>query len=158
MHPACNRLRCCNRKARSLGASAARAAVGIFQLQKAISSASICQSQHSAPNMTGGRFHRTTEAIPRRPWKSKSPFASGPMKISIKRGTRGGRGTTRYFLHSFPSCGPPVIQSYWSPKHVIATYVCGINPQQSFDCLLGTKKAWEWQCSSERSREQFRTV
>ena len=23
---------------------------------------------------------------------------------------------------------------------------------------LGTKKAWEWQCSSERSREQFRTI
>ena len=23
---------------------------------------------------------------------------------------------------------------------------------------LGTKKAWEWQCSSERSHEQFRTI
>ena len=44
----------------------------------------------SAPNnMTGRRFHRTTEAIPRRPWKSKSPFAFRPMQISIKRWTRG---------------------------------------------------------------------
>ena len=24
--------------------------------------------------------------------------------------------------------------------------------------LLGSRKAWEWQCSSERSRKQFRTI
>ena len=41
--------------------------------------------------MTRRRFHRTTEAIPRRPWKSKSPFASRPMKINTKEGTRGVR-------------------------------------------------------------------
>ena len=29
--------------------------------------------QKSKPNMTRRRFHRTTEAIPRRPWKAKSP-------------------------------------------------------------------------------------
>ena len=65
----------------------------------------------SSPNMTGRRFHRATEVIPRRPWKSKSPFASKPIKTS-KNNTRtqgwGARGTTRYFLHSFPSCSPPV--------------------------------------------------
>ena len=32
---------------------------------------------------------RTTEAIPRRPWKAKSPFASRPIKTSIRKGTRG---------------------------------------------------------------------
>ena len=64
------------------------------------------------------RFHRTTEVIPRRPWKSKSPFVSRPIKISIKqRGRKGcARGTTRYFLHSFPSFGPLVVQSYRSPR------------------------------------------
>ena len=39
--------------------------------------------------MTGRGFHCTTEAIPRRPWKAKTSFASGPVKISIKKGTRG---------------------------------------------------------------------
>ena len=36
----------------------------------------------STPNMTGRGFHCTTEVIPRRPSKSKSPFASRPIKIS----------------------------------------------------------------------------
>ena len=46
-------------------------------------------------NMTGRRFHRTgelirtAEAIPRRPWESTSPFASRPMKTSLKKGTQG---------------------------------------------------------------------
>ena len=44
--------------------------------------------------MTARRFHRTTEAIPRRPWKAKSPFAVIPIKISIEKVTRGVR--TRY--------------------------------------------------------------
>ena len=44
--------------------------------------------------MTGRRFHHTTEVIPSRPWKAKSPFASRPMKISIKKGMWGVR--TRY--------------------------------------------------------------
>ena len=43
----------------------------------------------STPNMTGRGFHRTTEAIPRRPWKAKRFFVSGPIKTSIKKGTRG---------------------------------------------------------------------
>ena len=69
-----------------------------------------------APNMTGRRFHCTTEVIPCRPWKSKSPFASRPIKISIKRGTRGVRVRyDAYFPHSFLSYGPPVVQSYWFP-------------------------------------------
>ena len=66
--------------------------------------------------MTGRRFHRTTEAIPRRPWKSKSPFASRPMKININRATRGGarevqRGTSSI---CFRRTVPPVVQSCWS--------------------------------------------
>ena len=43
----------------------------------------------STPNMTGRGFHRTTEAIPRRPWKAKRFFVSRPIKTSIKKGTRG---------------------------------------------------------------------
>ena len=67
----------------------------------------------SAPDMTGRRFHRTTPAIPRRPWKSKSPFASRPLKTSIKKGTRGVR--TRYdtvlppFISDVRFPGRPVI-------------------------------------------------
>ena len=63
--------------------------------------------------MTGRRFHRTTEAIPRRPWKAKSPFASKPTKISINWGTQGVR--TRYgtvllpFIPIVRSPGRPVI-------------------------------------------------
>ena len=59
--------------------------------------------RYSTSNMTGRRFHRTTEAIPRCPWKSKSPFASRPMKISIQRGREG--------------CAVPVVQSYRSPRY-----------------------------------------
>ena len=64
----------------------------------------------STPNMTGRRFHRTTEAIPRRPWKAKSPFASRPMKINIKEGTQGVRARYDAVLPPFisfvrsPSC------------------------------------------------------
>ena len=69
--------------------------------------------------MAGRRFHRTTEVIPRRPWKSKSPFASKPamLKWAKSQGPYGcARGAMRYFLHSFPLYGPPVIQSYRPPK------------------------------------------
>ena len=61
------------------------------------------------------------EAIPRRPWKSKNPFASRPMKISIERATQGVRA--RYdavlppFIPVVRSPGRPVIlvpDSYWS--------------------------------------------
>ena len=72
----------------------------------------------SGPNMTRRGFHRTTEVIPRRPWKSKSPFASKPIIKSENTGTQAGcaRGTTRYFFQSFPLCGPPVVQSLrWPP-------------------------------------------
>ena len=41
--------------------------------------------QESTPDVTGRRFHRATEAIPRGPWKAKNPFASRPLKTSIKR-------------------------------------------------------------------------
>ena len=67
----------------------------------------------STPNMTGRRCHRTTEAIPRHPWKSKSLcFLTKKQKHRDEEGCA--RGTTRYFLHSFPSHGPPVVQSYQS--------------------------------------------
>ena len=59
----------------------------------------------STPNRTGRRFHRTTEVIPRRSWKSKSPLASRHTKTSKNTGTQEvrARGTTRHFLHSFVS-------------------------------------------------------
>ena len=79
----------------------------------------------STPNMTGRGFHRTTEVIPRRPWKSKSPFASRPIKISKTTRTQGrARGTTRHFLQAFPSYGPPVVQSYRSPIKVSQKRPC----------------------------------
>ena len=53
-----------------------------------------CGDAKTTPNMTGRRLHRTTEAIPRRPWKAQSPFASRHIRISIRKGTRGVR--TRY--------------------------------------------------------------
>ena len=54
-----------------------------------------CRSDNiSAPNMAGRRLHCTTEAIPRHPWKAKSPFASRPIQISVEKDTRGVR--TRY--------------------------------------------------------------
>ena len=60
-----------------------------------------CPLGSSKPNMTGRRFHRTTEAIPRRSWKSlKTPLLPGLLKQAQKKGTqRCARGTTRYFLH-----------------------------------------------------------
>ena len=64
--------------------------------------------------MTGRRFHRTTEAIPRRPWKSTSPFASRPMKINIKRGTRGVRARYDVALPPFIS----IVRSPWSSGHI----------------------------------------
>ena len=73
----------------------------------------IAASRISTPKMTGRRFHRTTEMIPHRPWKAKSPFASRPIKISINKGTRGVRA--RYdavllpFISIVRSPGRPVI-------------------------------------------------
>ena len=57
--------------------------------------------------MTRRRFHRTTEVTPR----SKSPFAFQTCKVTKKKQGRKGcaRGTTRYFLRSFPSHGPPLV-------------------------------------------------
>ena len=62
----------------------------------------------STPNMTGRRFHRTTEVIPRRPWKSKSPFAPRLIKITINKGTRGVRA-------SYDAVLPPFISIVRSP-------------------------------------------
>ena len=82
-------------------------------MQKKVNSGkSFLQETFSTPNMTGRRFHRITEVIPRRPWKSKSPFASRPIKISINKGTRGLHA--RYdrvlppFIHIVGSPGRPV--------------------------------------------------
>ena len=55
-----------------------------------------CEKLHSTPNMTGRRFHRTTEAIPRRPWKAKRFFASRPTKISNKEGYARGAHEVRH--------------------------------------------------------------
>ena len=53
--------------------------------------------------MTGRRFHHTTEVIPRRPWKSKSPFAYGPIKVSKNTYAKGARevrrGTSSIHFH-----------------------------------------------------------
>ena len=68
--------------------------------------------------MAGRRFHRTTEMIPHRPWKAKSPFAFGskPIKISINKGTLGVRVRYDAVLLPFMSIvrrpGRPVI---WVP-------------------------------------------
>ena len=56
-------------------------------------------------------FHRTTEVIPRRPWKSTSPFASRAVKICKNERTQGVR--ERLFLHSFPSCRPVISVTKW---------------------------------------------
>ena len=34
----------------------------------------------STPNMTGRRFHRTADMIPRRPWKAKAPLLPDLLK------------------------------------------------------------------------------
>ena len=66
-------------------------------------------------DMTRRRFHRTAEVIPRRPWKSKNPFASRSTTISINKGTQGER--TRYdagllpFISIVQSPGHPVISA-----------------------------------------------
>ena len=68
----------------------------------------------ASENMTGRRFHRTTEAISCHPWKAKAPLLPDLLKREgCARGCA--RGTAQYFFHSFPSCGPPVVQSYRSP-------------------------------------------
>ena len=68
--------------------------------------------------MTWRRFNRAREVIPRRPWKSKSPFASRPMKTSINKGTRGVRA--RYDAVRPPSHGPTVVQSYRSQQMLLS--------------------------------------
>ena len=48
-------------------------------------------------------------------WPGEGPTSppGRPMKMNINKEMRGcARGTVRYFLHSFPSFGPPIIQSY----------------------------------------------
>ena len=76
----------------------------------------------STPNMTGRRFHRITELIPCRPWKSKSPFASRPMKINIRKGTRGVRATYDEVL-------PPYISVVWSPGRPVLSLPDNSDPE-----------------------------
>ena len=72
--------------------------------------------------MTARRFHRATEVIPRRPWKSTSPFASGPIEIS--KNTKTQRVHARYdavfpsFISIVRSPGRPVIlvSDSWARK------------------------------------------
>ena len=71
--------------------------------------------------MTGRRFHHTTEAIPCRLWKAKSPFASRPFKISIKDGTQGVR--TRYNTLLLP-----IISIVWCPGRLVIPVRCFRNP------------------------------
>ena len=56
----------------------------------------------STPNMTGRRFHRTIEVIPRCPWNSKSPCASSPIKTSISEGDARGAREVRDGTSSIP--------------------------------------------------------
>ena len=74
-----------------------------------------CSPSHLTPNMTGRRFHRIMEAIPRRPWKSKIPFAPRPIKTSINKGTQGYDAVLPPFISVVRS---PVVQSNSSPSHV----------------------------------------
>ena len=57
----------------------------------------------SIPNMTGRRFHHTTGAIPRRPWKARSLFAPRPIKNKHKKRVREGcevrHGTSSIHFH-----------------------------------------------------------
>ena len=70
----------------------------------------------STKNVTGRRFYRTTEAIPRRPWKAKRPFTSRPCKKGIEKGTRGVRVRHGMVLLPFSSIVQgPVVQPHLSP-------------------------------------------
>ena len=53
------------------------------------------EKQGSRPNMNGRRFHRTMEMIPARPWWSKSPSVSTPIKQSTKQGNARGTSEVR---------------------------------------------------------------
>ena len=67
--------------------------------------------------MTGRRVHRTTEVITCRPWKSKSPFASRHVKISIRKGTRGVRTRCDTLLPSIRfHCAVPRSASHTCPQ------------------------------------------
>ena len=61
--------------------------------------------QNSTPNMAGRRSLSRTEVIPRRPWKSKSPFASRPMKRARHD------AVLLPFISIVPSTGRPVISA-----------------------------------------------
>ena len=93
----------------------------------------------STPNMTGRRFHNTTEVIPRRAWKSKSPLLPDLVEPAKTQGRKGcARGTTRYILHSLPLYSPPVVQSYLSPEFRVASKfwrVFGVR---------GWGRGWSW--------------
>ena len=54
----------------------------LLSLDKMQNSAA-CHGRTSTPNMTGRRFHRTTEATPPPPWKAKRSFDSRPIKACI---------------------------------------------------------------------------
>ena len=67
------------------------------------------------------RFHRTTEVIPRRPWKSKSPLCSRPIRTSISKGTQGVRARDDAILLPFISilrspCCPVIPVHDFRPK------------------------------------------
>ena len=62
------------------------------------------KTQKSTPNMTGRRFDRTMDMIPARPWSSKNPSVSTPVKQSTKQGNARGtnelrRGTCSINFH-----------------------------------------------------------
>ena len=56
------------------------------------------------------------------------------------------RGTTRYFFHSFPSCGAPVLQSHRSPKEYGKTTnpLSWVGPPKSPYLKLGPKTRKKW--------------
>ena len=79
--------------------------------------------KHSTPNMTGRRFHCTVEVIPRRPWKSKSPFASSPFWRSRKHKDGKGahevrQGTSTIHFHRTVPCS----SSHTGPQSMISAF------------------------------------
>ena len=85
---------------------------------------------------TGRRIQRTTEVIPCRgivtPGGLKTPLLpeSDLSRYAKTHGCKGcARGTAQHFLHSFPSYGPSVVQSYQSSNanpRIVASFAVAL--------------------------------
>ena len=97
--------------------------------------------------MSGRRFHCTTEAIPRRPWKAKSPFASKPCQVNIKKGTRGVRtryNTVRLPLISLLRCPGCLVMPVPEVRHAVCLCVSGGFPflSMAWNFYMWPLSAW----------------